>query len=313
MKRINPRDVYGETLVKLGEQNPNIVVLDADLSKSTKTYKFGERFPDRFFNMGIAEANMVSVAAGLASCGKIVFASTFAVFVPGKTYDQIRMSVAYSNMNVKLFCTHAGINVGKDGFSHQMIEDIALMRVLPNMKVFAPSDPYQAGRVAELMAEHYGPMYARVSREPMYQIYESDVLEEMEIGKSIKVRDGDDITLLAHGLMLHECILAARDLEKKGISAEVIDIWSIKPLDENEIIKSARKTGRVITVEEHSIIGGAGSAVAELIAEKGINAKFKRMGIMDVFSESGDPRDLFEKYGISKEHIVKNSMEMCSD
>lgn len=310
MKRVNPRDIYGDTLVKLGEQNPNIVVLDADLSKSTKTYKFGQRFPNRFFNMGIAEANMISVAAGLASCGKIAFASTFAVFVPGKTYDQIRMSVAYSNMNVKLFCTHAGINVGKDGFSHQMIEDLALMRVLPNMKVFAPSDPYQAGRVAELMAEHYGPMYARVSREPMYPVYEKEVLEEMEIGKAVVVRDGEDVTLLAHGLMLHECLLAAEDLKKKGIEAEVIDIWSIKPLDEKTITKSARKTGRVITAEEHSIIGGAGSAVAELIAEKGLEVKFKRIGIRDVFSESGDPKDLFKKYGLSKEHIAKEVIEM---
>jgi len=211
-EKVNPRDVYGETLIKLGERYPNLVVLDADLSKSTKTYKFGQKFPERFFNMGIAEANMISVAAGLASCGKIAFASTFSVFVPGRTYDQIRMCVAYSNMNVKLFVTHAGLSVGKDGVSHQMLEDLALMRVLPNMKVFAPSDPYQTGRIAELMAENYGPMYARIGREPMYVIYDKKEIEDIEIGKAVEVRDGDDVTILAHGTMLYEAIKAAEEL-----------------------------------------------------------------------------------------------------
>lgn len=309
-KKVNPREVYGDTLVKLGERYPNLVVLDADLSKSTKTHKFGQRFPERFFNMGVAEANMVSVAAGLASCDKIVFASTFSVFVPGRTYDQIRMAVAYSNMNVKLFVTHAGISVGKDGVSHQMIEDLALMRVLPNMKVFAPSDPYQVGKVAELMAENYGPMYTRIGRESMYPIYEKDALENMKIGRSIKTRDGEDITIIAHGTMLHESLLAAEELKKDGISAEVIDMWTIKPLDERAVIKSAKSTGRVLTVEEHSIIGGLGSAVSEILMEKGLHVNFRRLGIRDVFCESGEPWELIKKYGISKEHIIRKAREI---
>ncbi len=305
MEKINPRDIYGETLVKLGEKNPNIVVLDADLSKSTKTNKFASRFPDRFFDMGISEANMISVAAGLASCGKTVFASTFAVFVPGKAYDQIRMSVAYSNMNVKIFSTHAGLSVGKDGASHQMLEDIALMRVMPNMKVFAPSDPLQTGRVVELMAEEYGPMYSRIGREAVYSIYDKKDIEDIKIGKSIKLKDGDDLTILAHGMMVHQSLSAIDILRKEGISAELIDMWTIKPIDHKSIVKSAKKTGRVITIEEHSIMGGMGSAVAEILMEEGIRSSFKRMGIRDTFGESGDPYDLFKKYGLTDEDIVK--------
>lgn len=310
MERINPREVYGDTLVRLGENNPDIVVLDADLSKSTKTCKFAEKFPGRFFNIGIAEANMISVAAGLASCGKTVFASTFAVFVPGKTYDQIRMSVAYSNMNVKLFSTHAGVSVGKDGVSHQMLEDIALMRVLPNMKIFAPSDPLQTGRIVELMAENYGPMYARVGREAMYPIYQEEQLGDLAIGKSVLLKEGEDVTVVAHGMMVREALNAHEELKKEGVNAEVIDMWTIKPLDENRILSSARKTGRVITVEEHSVIGGIGSAVAELLSENKVDAAFKRMGINDVFCESGDPSDLLKKYCLTEKDIVENAKKL---
>ncbi|HEC80809.1 MAG TPA: transketolase family protein [Thermoplasmatales archaeon] len=306
MEKINPRDVYGETLVKLGEENPDIVVLDADLSKSTKTCKFGEKFPERFFDMGIAEANMISVAAGLASCGKTAFASTFAVFVPGKVYDQIRMSVAYSNMNVKMFSTHAGVSVGKDGASHQMLEDIALMRVMPNVRVFAPSDPMQTGRIVELMAENYGPMYTRVGREAMYPIYEKDELEDMTIGRSITLKEGEDATIIAHGMMVREALLAHDILKKQGINAEVIDMWTIKPLDKKTITSSAKKTGRIVTVEEHSIIGGLGSAVAETLTENHVNTAFKRMGVNDTFGESGDPSDLLKKYCLTSEDIVEN-------
>ncbi|KAA0007419.1 MAG: transketolase family protein [Thermoplasmata archaeon] len=306
MEKINPRDMYGETLVKLGEKNPNIVVLDADLAKSTKTYKFGKRFPERFFDMGIAEANMISVAAGLASCGKTAFASTFAVFVPGKVYDQIRMSVAYSNMNVKMFSTHAGVSVGKDGASHQMLEDIALMRVMPNMKVFAPSDPFQTGRIVELMAENYGPMYARVGREAMYPIYQKNELEDMTIGRSITLKEGEDATIIAHGMMVREALIAHDTLKKQGVNAEVIDMWTIKPFDAEAVLKSAKKTGRIVTVEEHSIIGGIGSAVAELLSEKKVNVAFKRMGVNDTFGESGDPSDLLKKYCLTSEDIVEN-------
>ena len=248
---------------------------------------------------------MISVAAGLASCGKTVFASTFAVFVPGKAYDQIRMSVAYSNMNVKIFSTHAGLSVGKDGASHQMLEDIALMRVMPNMKVFAPSDPLQTGRVVELMAEEYGPMYSRIGREAVYSIYDKKDIEDIKIGKSIKLKDGDDLTILAHGMMVHQSLSAIDILRKEGISAELIDMWTIKPIDHKSIVKSAKKTGRVITIEEHSIMGGMGSAVAEILMEEGIRSSFKRMGIRDTFGESGDPYDLFKKYGLTDEDIVK--------
>ena len=307
MEKINPRDVYGDTLVKLGEKDPNIVVLDADLAKSTKTIKFGKKFPERFFDMGIAEANMISVAAGLASCGKTAFVSTFAVFVPGKVYDQIRMSVAYSNMNVKMFSTHAGVSVGKDGASHQMLEDIALMRVMPNMKTFAPSDPFLTGRIVELMAQNYGPMYARVGREAMYPIYKEGELKDLKIGESIQLRDGDDVTIIAHGMMVREAISAHEILKKKGIRAEIIDMWTIKPLDEKKILSSAGKTGRIVAVEEHSIIGGMGSAVAEVLSENKIDAAFKRMGIGDVFCESGDPYDLFKKYHLTDQDIAKTA------
>ncbi|MCD6572246.1 MAG: transketolase family protein [Thermoplasmata archaeon] len=309
-KLINPRDVYGDTLIELGESNPNIVALDADLSKSTKTYKFCYRFPNRFFNMGIAEANMISVAAGLASCGKIPFVSTFAVFVPGRTYDQIRMSVAYSDMNVKLFSTHAGVSVGKDGVSHQMLEDLALMRVLPNMKIFIPSDPVITKKIVYIMAENRGPMYSRVGREPMEVIYDEKELGDLKIGKMLDIKDGDDIAIIACGTMVKNAIEAGRELEKKGFSTNIVDVWNLKPFDNNMVDKIARKVNVIITVEEHSIIGGLGSAVAERLSEKGYKGKFRRIGIKDTFCESGDPKDLLEKYELTAKHIVSQAEEM---
>ena len=309
-KLINPRDVYGDTLIELGESNPNIVALDADLSKSTKTCKFCYRFPNRFFNMGIAEANMISVAAGLASCGKIPFVSTFAVFVPGRTYDQIRMSVAYSDMNVKLFSTHAGVSVGKDGVSHQMLEDLALMRVLPNMKIFIPSDPVITKKIVYIMAENRGPMYSRVGREPMEVIYDEKELEDLKIGKMLNIKDGDDIAIIACGTMVKNAIEAGRELEKKGFSTNIVDVWNLKPFDNNMVDKIARKVNVIITVEEHSIIGGLGSAVAERLSEKRYKGKFKRIGIKDTFCESGDPKDLLEKYELTAKHIVNQAEEM---
>ena len=309
-KLINPRDVYGDTLIELGESNPNIVALDADLSKSTKTCKFCYRFPNRFFNMGIAEANMISVAAGLASCGKIPFVSTFAVFVPGRTYDQIRMSVAYSDMNVKLFSTHAGVSVGKDGVSHQMLEDLALMRVLPNMKIFIPSDPVITKKIVYIMAENRGPMYSRVGREPMEVIYDEKELEDLKIGKMLNIKDGDDIAIIACGTMVKNAIEAGRELEKKGFSTNIVDVWNLKPFDNNMVDKIARKVNVIITVEEHSIIGGLGSAVAERLSEIGYKGKFKRIGVKDTFCESGDPKDLLEKYELTAKHIVNQAEEM---
>ena len=306
-KLVNPRNAYGDTLVELGKKHQNLVVLDADLSKSTKTIMFAKEYPKRFFEMGIAEANMISTAAGLASCGKIPFVSTFAVFATGRVYDQIRMDVAYSKANVKIFATHGGISVGKDGASHQMIEDIALMRVLPYMTVFAPSDATQTGRIVELMAENKGPMYARVGRADAPLIYEKRELSDIKIGKGIVVEDGSDITIIACGTMVEPSIDASNDLKKQGIDARVIDMHTIKPLDKKLVIKAAKETGAIITAEEHSIIGGLGSAVAETLADENINCKFLRMGIKDIFCESGEPADLLEKYELNEKHIVKKA------
>lgn len=306
----NPRNSYGEKLIELGKKHSNLVVLDADLSKSTKTIMFAKKYPERFFEMGIAEANMISTAAGLASCGKIVFASTFAVFATGRVYDQIRMDVAYSQANVKIFATHGGISVGKDGASHQMIEDIALMRVLPNMTVLAPSDATQTAKIVELMAENYGPMYARVGRANVPIIYEKEYMESIELGKGIIVEDGADITIISCGTMVDPVIDAQKRLKKQGIQARIIDMHTIKPLDKNLVIKCAKETGAIITAEEHSIIGGLGSAVAETLAEENFSVKFRRMGIKDVFCESGDPKDLLEKYGLNEKHIIKNIKEL---
>jgi len=309
---VNPRNAYGETLVELGKKYPDIVVLDADLSKSTKTIMFAKEYPERFFEMGIAEANMISAAAGLASCGKIPFVSTFAVFATGRVYDQIRMDIAYSNANVKIFATHGGISVGKDGASHQMIEDIALMRVMPNMAVFAPSDATQTRKIVELMATNYGPMYARVGRASAPLIYKKDDLKDLKIGKGIIVKDGDDVSIIACGTMVDPAIDAGKALSKKGIKARIVDMHTIKPIDQKLILRCAKHTNAIITIEEHSIIGGLGSAVAEMLTENGYSGNFKRMGIQDMFCESGDPKDLMEKYGLSSNHIVKTAQELIT-
>ena len=302
---VNPRNAYGEALIELGKKHKNLVVLDADLSKSTKTIMFAKKYPERFFEMGIAEANMITTAAGLASCGKIPFVSTFAVFATGRVYDQIRMDLAYSKANVKIFATHGGISVGKDGVSHQMIEDIALMRVLPNMTVFAPSDATQTGKIVHLMAEKEGPMYARVGRADAPLIYDRNDLNDIKIGKGMTVKDGSDITLIATGTMVEPALEARKTLKKDGISARVIDMHTLKPLDEKLILKCAKETNAIITAEEHSIIGGLGAAVAEILAEKNIDIKFHRMGIKDIFCESGNPADLLEKYQLNEKHMVK--------
>jgi len=302
----NPRDAYGETLVELGGKYENIVVLDADLSKSTKTILFAKKYPERFFEMGIAEANMISAAAGLASCGKIPFASTFAVFATGRVYDQIRIDVAYSEANVKIFATHGGISVGKDGASHQMIEDLTLMRVLPNMTVLAPSDATQTRRLVELMATTEGPMYARIGRANAPVLYKKEDLKDIEIGKGFTIRDGSDMTIIACGTMVDQAVDAWEQLSKQGISARVIDMHTIKPLDEKLVLKCAKQTNAVMTIEEHSVIGGLGGAVSEVIAENRLSVPFKRMGVQDIFCESGEPEELFEKYGLSTPHIVKN-------
>ena len=310
---VNPRNAYGETLVRLGKKNKNLVVLDADLSKSTKTIKFAEKYPDRFFEMGIAEANMISTAAGFASCGKIPFVSTFAVFATGRVYDQIRMDVAYSKANVKIFATHGGISVGKDGASHQMIEDIALMRVLPNMKVFAPSDATMTEKIVTLMAETIGPMYARVGRANAPLIYNKKDLEKVKIGKGMVVKEGSDISFITTGTMVEPALEARSILKKQGISAKVVDMHTIKPIDEKLIEKCTKDTNAIITAEEHSVIGGLGAAVSEIIAEKGFITKFYRMGIRDIFSESGEPKDLLEKYKLNRKYMVKNAKKLVKE
>jgi transketolase len=302
----NPRNAYGEALISLGEKYSNLVVLDADLSKSTKTIMFAKKFPGRFLEMGIAEANMITTAAGLASCGKLPFVSTFAVFATGRVYDQIRIDIAYSRANVKIFATHGGISVGKDGVSHQMIEDLALMRVLPNMSVIAPSDATQTRRIVELMAESEGPMYARVGRADAPLIYDKKDLKDIKIGKGMLVKDGADVTIIACGTMVDTAIDAHNILLKQGIKARIIDMHTLKPLDTNIVIKCAKETNGIITAEEHSIIGGLGSAVAETFVDNGISMPLKRMGIKDVFCESGAPADLLEKYELNEKYIVKN-------
>jgi transketolase len=306
----NPRDAYGETLLQLGGKHRNIVVLDADLSKSTKTILFAKKYPERFFEMGIAEANMISAAAGLASCGKIPFASTFAVFATGRVYDQIRIDVAYSEANVKIFATHGGISVGKDGASHQMIEDLTLMRVLPNMTVLAPSDATQTRRLVELMATTEGPMYARIGRANAPILYKKEDLKDIKIGKGLITRDGSDISIIACGTMVDQAVDAQEQLAKEGVSARVVDMHTIKPLDEKLILKCVRDTNAILTAEEHSVIGGLGGAVSEVLAENGSPIKFQRIGVQDMFCESGEPKELFEKYGLSTPHIVKTAKKL---
>ena len=310
---VNPRNAYGKALIELGKKYKNLVVLDADLSKSTKTIMFAKEYPNRFFEMGIAEANMISTAAGLASCGKIPFVSTFAVFATGRVYDQIRMDVAYSRANVKIFATHGGISVGKDGASHQMIEDIALMRVLPNMTVIAPSDATQTGQIVHLMAEQKGPMYARVGRADAPLIYHKDDLKDIKIGEGMVVKDGSDLSIIACGTMVEPAIEAQSTLKKQGIKAQIIDMHTIKPIDKKLVMKCAKETGAIITAEEHSIIGGLGAAVAEILADENISCKLIRMGVKDIFCESGDPAVLLEKYELNEKHIVKNAKKLVKN
>jgi len=312
-KMVNPRNAYGEALLDLGKKHKELVVLDADLSKSTKTIMFAKKYPERFFEMGIAEANMMSTAAGMASCGKIPFVSTFAVFATGRVYDQIRMDIAYSQANVKIFATHGGISVGKDGASHQMIEDIALMRVLPNMTVIAPSDATQTGRIVHLMEEQKGPMYARVGRADAPLIYEKNDLKDIKIGRGITVKDGTDVTIIASGTMVEPALEAHIALKKDKISVRVIDMHTIKPLDEKLILKCAKETNAIITAEEHSVIGGLGGAVAETLAENNISTKFLRMGIRDIFCESGAPAELMEKYELNEKHIVRQAKKLLKN
>lgn len=301
--KVATRKAYGEALANLGEENKDIIVLDADLSKSTMTADFASKFSDRFFNMGIAEQNMMGTAAGLAASGKTVFASTFAVFAAGRAFEVIRNSICYPSLNVKVCATHAGVTVGEDGGSHQAIEDIALMRALPNMTIINPCDAASAKKAIHKIVEYDGPVYLRLGRVAVPYLYNEEELD-FEIGKGICLKDGTDLTIIATGIMVHESVKAAEQLKEKGINARVIDIHTIKPIDEEIIIKAAKETGAIITAEEHNIIGGLGSAVAEVLA-KNCPAKMKMIGIQDCFGESGKPDQLMEKFGLTSKEIVK--------
>ena len=306
MQKIATRDAYGKTLLTLGAKNDNVVVLDADLSKSTKTFDFKVAHPDRFFNMGIAESNMMGVAAGLAAAGKVPFASTFAVFAAGRAFEIIRNSICYPKLNVKICATHAGITVGEDGASHQAIEDIAIMRSLPNMTVICPADGVSAAKLIEEAAEYNGPVYVRLGRSGIPVLYKED--QEFEFGKGIELAEGTDVTIIATGIMVYEALVARDELAKEGISARVIDIHTIKPIDRDIIIKAASETKAIVTAEEHNIIGGLGSAVSEVVAET-VPTKVLRVGVEDTFGESGKPAELLEKYELTAAKIVKKVKE----
>lgn len=306
-KKIATRESYGKTLVELGAEYPNLVVMDADLSESTKTALFGEAYPDRFFDCGIAEANMMGIAAGMASLGKVVFVSSFAMFAAGRAFEQVRNSIGYPRLNVKVAASHAGITVGEDGASHQCIEDIALMRTIPGMVVMCPADDIEAKAAVRAAAKHDGPVYIRLGRATCNVINDHPDYK-FEIGKGTVVKEGSDVTIVATGICVDSAIDAAEMLAKDGISAEVINICTIKPLDEKLIVESARKTGKVVTVEEHSVIGGLGSAVCDALCAK-YPVPVKKVGIQDVFGESGPAAELVKKYGLDAEGVYKSVKE----
>lgn len=308
--KIATRKAYGDILVKLGSQNSDIVVLDADLSKSTMTAGFKKNYPDRFFNMGIAEQNMYGVAAGLALSGKTVFASTFAMFAAGRAYEIVRNSIGYTRANVKICATHAGITVGEDGGSHQAIEDIALMRVIPGMTVISPSDAVSAEKLIEQAAAIDGPFYIRLGRSGVPVIYNENN-NEIKIGKATFLREGKDVTVIAAGIMVEKALEAAEILRGKGIDATVLDMHTIKPIDEKAVIDAAKNTGNIVVCEEHSVIGGLYGAVAEIVVNKA-PCKMAAVAIEDKFGQSGKPDELLEKYGLTVENIVRKVEEVLS-
>ncbi|MDG6902525.1 MAG: transketolase family protein [Nitrososphaerota archaeon] len=294
------RDAYGEALLELGGTNRDVVVIGADTTGSLKSGVFATKFPERFFNVGIAEQNLVSIAAGMALAGKVAFAGTYAIFVPGKSVDQIRNNIAYPNLNVKLVCSHGGISVGPDGASHQQVEDIAIMRSIPRMKVIVPSDAVSTRSAVKAIASIPGPFYVRLTRSSTPVVYESGF--EYEFGKASVLRDGSDVALIACGIMVPEALKAADSLKAKGVSASVVDLHTIKPIDADAVVKVAQRCGRVVTAEEHNILGGMGSAVAEVLGESR-PTPMKRVGVMDTFGESGEAGELLKKYGLTAESI----------
>ena len=306
---IATRDAYGETLAELGGENGDIVALDADLSGSTKTSLFAKKYPERFFNMGIAEANMMGTAAGLAAAGKIPFLSTFAVFAVGRAWEQMRQSVAYPKANVKIVATHGGITVGEDGGSHQSVEDIAIVRAIPNMTVIVPADGVETRAAIRAAAAHKGPFYIRLGRNKVPTIFGDDY--RFEIGKGCEVAAGSDLTFVATGLMTAQALVAAGLLHKEGISARVVHISTIKPLDQDIILDAAMETGAIVTAEEHSVIGGLGGAVAEFLGESH-PVPIKRVGIRDRFGTSGKAEELMKYFGLLPENLVEAAREVLA-
>lgn len=309
LKLESQRTYWAKALVELGRERQDIVVVSADLSTSVKTSVFAEEFPERHFNVGIAEQNMMSIAAGLAACGKTVFASTFAAFGTGRVYDQIRQSIAYPKLPVNIIATHAGITVGGDGATHQIVEDVALMRALPNMTVIVPADAPETYKVIKAVADHKGPVYVRMGRADVPTITTDK--GKFKIGKASVLRDGEDVSLIGTGIMVSRCLMAANILEKHKISARVIDLSTIKPLDTKTIVKAARETGGVVTAEEHSVVVGMGSEVAMCLTETA-HVPMKRVGIPDVFGQSGDSDELMEEYGLTAEDIVEAAHDVIS-
>ena len=294
------RDVYGKTLIELGKRSRDLVVLDADLSGSTRTSLFGKEFPDRFFNFGVAEQNMMATAAGLASCGKVVFASTFAIFATGRAWDQIRNTICYGDLDVKIVATHAGITVGPDGASHQALEDIAIMRVIPNMKVIVPCDGPEARDAVIAAFETKGPFYIRLGRAKVPTIEQK---EPFQLGKGHVLKDGSDVTIVACGIMVQEALKAQEELKKEKISARVINMHTIKPLDESLLTDAARETRGLVVCEEHSVIGGLASAIAEVLSETH-PTKVITVGVKDRFGQSGDEKDLLREYQLTSHDII---------
>ena len=303
MEKQATRDAYGQALVELGRKYDNVVVLDADLSKSTRTADFGKVFPERFINAGIAEQNMIGMAAGLAASGKVAFASSFAIFATGRAFEMVRNSLAYANLNVKVCATHAGLTVGEDGGSHQSIEDIAIMRSVPNICVVVPADGTSTRKAVTAIYQRPGPVYLRLGRPSVPVLYDEGL--DFTIGRGIELREGRDATLIACGIMVAKCLEAANRLQADGIEVSVVDMHTIKPIDQELIVRKARETGAILTVEEHSVLGGLGSAVCEVVCEK-CPVPVHRMGVNDVFGQSGSPEELMQYYGLTVDNIVQN-------
>lgn len=308
--KVATRVAYGQALAEYGE-NKNVVALDADLACCTNSCMFRDKYPERFFNIGIAEANMMGIAAGIATTGKNVFASSFAMFAAGRAFEQVRNSIAYPNLNVKVVGTHAGISVGEDGATHQCIEDLSIMRTIPNMTVVCPSDSVETMAAVKALTDFYGPVYLRIGRIPIDVVNDYEGYK-FELGKGNLMREGNDVTVIATGMMVGEAIKAHEALKKEGINARIINIHTIKPIDKDIIIKAAKETGAIVTAEEHNIIGGLGSAVSEVLSEN-CPVKMKRVGVKDKFGKSGKPEELFKKYGLTPEAIVTAVHEILAN